>query len=138
MVLYCLNIVVTTFNQYSVEWDCVNQQIELFISGPPVPLFCMYSVFCVFLILRNVNFCVFEVSKVFVDIFWKCSVKISNQHYCGTVLFEYCSNNVQSVLCWTGLCKSTDWVVYFWSPRSVVLVVFSILCFLTACIFQLN
>ena len=71
-----------------------------------------------------------EASKVFVDIFWKCIVKISIQHYCVTVLVEYCSNNVQSVLCWMGLCKSTDCSVYFWFPRSVVLIVFRILCFL--------
>ena len=31
MVLCCLNIVVTRFNQHSVEWDCVNQQIAVFI-----------------------------------------------------------------------------------------------------------
>ena len=117
------------FNQYSVEWDCVNQQIAVFIFGSPVSLFCMYPVFCVFWILWNVNFCVFEVSKVFVAISWKCVVKISIQHYCGTLLFEYCSDKVKSALCWMGLCKSTDCSVCFWFPRFVVLYVPCILCF---------
>ena len=98
VVLYCLNIVVTRFNQHSVEWDCVNRQIAVFIFGSPVSLFCsfvaMYPVFCVFWILRNVNFCVFRSFKVLVDISWKCVVKISIQHYCGTLLFAYCSNKV--------------------------------------------
>ena len=80
----------------------------------PLRLFCMYPVFCVFWILRNVNFCVFRSFKVLVDISWKCVVKISIQHYCGTLLFEYCSNKVQSVLCCVGLCKTTDCSVYFW------------------------
>ena len=52
MLLYWLNIVVTTFNQYSVEWDCVNQQIAVFISGSPVLLFWLYSVLCDFWILK--------------------------------------------------------------------------------------
>ena len=130
MVLYCLNIVVTGFNQHSVEWDCVNQQIAVFIFGSPVLLFWMYLVFCVFWILRNVNFCVFQSFKVLVHISWKCVVKISIQHYCGTLLFEYCSNKVQSALCWMGLCESTNFSVYFWFPRFVVLYVPCILCFL--------
>ena len=52
-----------------------------------------------FLDFEKCNFCVFRSFKVLVDISWKCVVKISIQHYCGTLLFEYCSNDVQSVLC---------------------------------------
>ena len=59
MLLHCLNIVVTKFSQYSVEWDGVDQQIAVFILGSPVPLFCMYPVFCVFWI-----------KKKFLKIFW--------------------------------------------------------------------
>ena len=54
--------------------------------------------FALFWILRNVHFCIFRSFKVLVDISWKCVVKISIQHYCGTFLVEYCSNDVQSVL----------------------------------------
>ena len=60
MVLYCLNIVVTRFNQYSVAWDCVNQQIKLCIFGFPVSLFCMYPVFCAFLDFEKCKFLCFS------------------------------------------------------------------------------
>ena len=60
MVLSCLNIVVTRLNQYSVAWDCVNQQIAVFIFGSPVSLFCMYPVFCAFLDFEKWKFLCFS------------------------------------------------------------------------------
>ena len=97
---------------------------------PPFRCFVCSLCFVLFWILRNVNFCVFRSFKVLVDISWKCVVKISIQHYCGTLLFEYCTNDVQSALCWVGLCKSTNCSVYVWFPLSVVLYVPCVLCFL--------
>ena len=38
----------------------------------------------------------------------KCVVKEPIQHYYASLLVEYCSNNIQSVLCLVELCKSTD------------------------------
>ena len=73
--------------------------------------------------------CFLKESKSWLTSPAKCVVKISIQHYCATLLFEYCSNKVQSVLCSVGLCKSTDCSVCFWFPCSVVLYVPCILCF---------
>ena len=39
-----MNIVVTMLGQYYVEWDCANQQIELFISGSPIPFRVQYII----------------------------------------------------------------------------------------------
>ena len=55
-----MHTVVTTFNQYSVPWDCVNQQIAVFIFGSPVPLFCMFPVFCAFLDFEKCKFLCFS------------------------------------------------------------------------------
>ena len=132
MVLYCFEYCSNKV-QSALCWVglCKSTNCSVYVWFPR-SVVCMYPVFCVFWILRNVNFCVFrsfkvlvDISwsfKVFVDISWKCVVKISIQHYCGTLLFEYCSNDVQPVLCWVGLCKSTDWVVYFWFPHPVFFV----------------
>ena len=113
MVLYCLNIVVTRFNQHSVAWDCVNQQIAVFIFGSPVSLFCMYPVFCVFWILRNVNFCVFRSFKglpfsTLLDIEWKlCAqttsdVQTSQRTQCYTIL----------ACCWYHWCEYCRFVIF--------------------------
>ena len=84
------------FNQHSVEWDCVNQQIAVFIFGSPVSLFCMYPVFCAFLYI----FVFFELSQrsSFLDSFrywvetmctpykWRANIKTCTMLYYIDVL----------------------------------------------------